>query len=632
MKKPGAGGLPSLPPVPTTSAPPPPPAAKSMPPAGRQATLLSLPPPPAVGRGVSPPPTTGVANEITPAILRDTRPLSAPPPGGRLLTPPPAPPETTRVGAGSLGRTLLGTGAPVAGVKLGLSLPPVPGARATSPLPAPPAKSDSAFPSAPPAASGARSSPRPAAPAYGGLPVDVDIDWDDDENEKTTLFGGPGSEPTPKKMGGLGGTRSYSPLPPIAPRSSPPPPEPRVRALASPSPGAYGAPGVAPRPRGSAPPSFEARPSTDEIEEIFPQRRRAPIVAAGALAVVLIGVLVLLFLPTAGTLVVAVAGPGNKQVDGIEVYVDGERKCDVSPCRVEELKQGVHTVRAKAAGYEETADKAVDVAEHTVIDVELTPSSQDTGLRVTAEGTGLKLTVDGKEVGLLPQQLEDITAGEHTIHVAGNARFAPHEQRVSVKEGQVTTIGPLKLKVVKGLALINPGNNSRGAKILLVSGQEIRPIPRLPIRLDIPTDRNYRVVASKTGFKAFEQPIEFEPGQVEKTFTVDLVPEDAREEQAVASAEPPAPSRQTSRKTSARPRSKTRAAPKPAGTTGTLTMNSVPTSTIVLDGQPRGTTPQVGVRVSAGPHTVMFVCEGRGRKVVHVNVPAGGKGTAIVRF
>jgi serine/threonine-protein kinase len=51
----------------------------------------------------------------------------------------------------------------------------------------------------------------------------------------------------------------------------------------------------------------------------------------------------------------------------------------------------------------------------------------------------------------------------------------------------------------------------------------------------------------------------------------------------------------------------------------------------VLDGRPLGQTPKVGIRVSAGAHTVVFV-SGSNRKVATVNVAAGGQKTVAVRF
>ena len=77
-------------------------------------------------------------------------------------------------------------------------------------------------------------------------------------------------------------------------------------------------------------------------------------------------------------------------------------------------------------------------------------------------GGQLKLFVDGKEIGPLPQELPDLTPGEHQVKIEGGDRYDVFEKPVSVSADQVTTLEP-KLKVKKGLATIKPGLNADGA-------------------------------------------------------------------------------------------------------------------------------------------------------------------------
>lgn len=79
-------------------------------------------------------------------------------------------------------------------------------------------------------------------------------------------------------------------------------------------------------------------------------------------------------------------------------------------------------------------------------------------------------------------------------------------------------------KVELGLATIQPGQNAEGASVALVSGAERRPLPRLPITVQIPVENDYRIVAGKPGFADFEEPLEFPAGQTERTVVIDLVP------------------------------------------------------------------------------------------------------------
>ena len=57
--------------------------------------------------------------------------------------------------------------------------------------------------------------------------------------------------------------------------------------------------------------------------------------------------------------------------------------------------------------------------------------------------------------------------------------------------------------------------------------------------------------------------------------------------------------------------------------TGTLSIDSSPPSRCVLDGRPVGATPKIGVRVSAGVHSVVCLIPGVGRKAASVRVAAG---------
>jgi hypothetical protein len=70
----------------------------------------------------------------------------------------------------------------------------------------------------------------------------------------------------------------------------------------------------------------------------------------------------------------------------------------------------------------------------------------------------------------------------------------------------------------------------------------------------------------------------------------------------------------------------------PPSTMGKLNINSIPVSRVLVDGRPVGTTPRMGIDVSPGSHTVTFVHEEKGRKVVTVNVKAGETKSVAVKF
>lgn len=364
---------------------------------------------------------------------------------------------------------------------------------------------------------------------------------------------------------------------------------------------------------------------------------------AGALALVIL--LVFVFLPRQGGLVVAVAGPGKKQVDTVQVFVDGHKQCDTSPCVVRDLSSGnAHIVKVKAAGYVSPADQPVTIksGEDTVVNIDLTPASSGSNLKVSATGTGLKLWLDGKELGALPQDIKDIPAGDHTVRVGGNDRYATYEEKITIGNDEQKVIGPLKLKVLRGVADIEAGSNADGAKIMLVSGSEKRALSKLPTRVDISTDKDWRLVASKRGYKDFETALSFDTGEAERTFNIDLAKDSSEASEATESrssrssssssrsaASTPAPSKPT--KDAPAP-AKASTSAKPAAGQGTLNVNSIPVSNVIVDGRPMGTTPKMGLTVPAGTHTIVFVHPDHGRKVVTVNVAAGQSATAATRF
>jgi len=72
-------------------------------------------------------------------------------------------------------------------------------------------------------------------------------------------------------------------------------------------------------------------------------------------------------------------------------------------------------------------------------------------------------------------------------------------------------------------------------------------------------------------------------------------------------------------------------APTAAAETGKISINSIPVSSVLVDGKPVGQTP-TRVTVPAGPHSVTFIHPEKGRKSVSVQVPPGGNATAVTRF
>ena len=480
----------------------------------------------------------------------------------------------------------------------------------------------------------------------------VDIDWDD-EDEATMVFD-KSVEDTARSL-----LHSAPPPPPPPAAGAPPPPPAPLPAAGVPPPAAraaalLGRPVSVPPPslpRAPLPPPPKTMPQSFSVptpapppQAVFeaplsmppPSSSRGLMIGVVALLLVGAGAGAMFLMPKKGSVVLTVAGPGNKPVDTVEVYVDGAKKCEASPCRVMDLPAGTHLVKVTAAGYQPTADQAVKVSggDEAVQNISLTRASEGTGIRVTAEGRGIKLSVDGKDIGPLPQELKDLAPGDHLVHLDGGDRYESFEKHVNVDADQMQTIEP-KLRVKKGLATIKLGDNADGAKVLLVSGSERRPLPQLPITVDISVDKPYSIVATRKGFSDFEEKVAFEDGQAERTFVVSLSPASSggssAGSEAPAPVAPSGPARTPSSSGAATIAKEV--APKAAATgNGTLNINAIPASNVLLDGRPMGLTPKMGVSVAPGPHTVMFVNADHGRKSKGVTVEAGKTQTVVVKF
>jgi hypothetical protein len=122
--------------------------------------------------------------------------------------------------------------------------------------------------------------------------------------------------------------------------------------------------------------------------------QRAPktgwIAAAAAVGITATAAAVaLLAWPGRGELIVTVAGPRGVAVPLVEIAVNGEVKCETSPCRVA-LSPGAHLVKVTAAGYEKTADRPVRVerGEAAILEVALSradfPESRPLAARAEA--------------------------------------------------------------------------------------------------------------------------------------------------------------------------------------------------------------------------------------------------------
>jgi hypothetical protein len=445
-----------------------------------------------------------------------------------------------------------------------------------------------------------------AVPAAAGT-ANGDVGWDDDD-DKTQVYD--------KDTQAAAQSLLQPALPGLIGR--PPPPMSRP-------PGAILPPGVLP-PGAAFAPRTTIPPSPQDVAYALPPQpvpsQRLPYLFA-AIGAVLVATLFWVLLPKKGGLTVTVAGgPGNKELAAVEVIVDNKVRCRTSPCELPSLKSGTHYVEVRAAGYQATAKSAVAIVggQTAVHNVQLIRAG--TGIKVFGEGSGLTLLVDGKEFGPLPQELREMEPGEHVVQVAGGPRYEVFTQRIIVDPDRMTPIGPIRLKVTKGLATIRAGHNAEEAEVTLKVGDSRRVLPALPVRLEVETDRPHILIAKRRGFATFEEPITFEDGQAERTIEIALTerPQDARRPRPAEAA----PGMEGSAPEAPAPPSE------PLGL-ATLQLTSTPPSNVLLDGKPLGTTPLRDVSVEPGSHRVIFIY-GAERKPKTIEAAAGSNQTVSVSF
>ena len=416
---------------------------------------------------------------------------------------------------------------------------------------------------------------------------------------------------------------------PYTVQSSPPP---SVHPSAPPPPVQSTAPG----PMQSLPPVARL-----DATYTFPKKEKSGngFVLAVLLTVVAIaGAAVWMFTPRTGTLVINVADAKGGPVQKLEVTVDGTKKCDSAPCTFKEMNAGTHQVSVSAPGFDPVAARAVtvearkDVTSDFNLSAAKTVASAGTGMKI-AGPAGVKLQLDGKDVGTLPYEAKDLTAGDHKLHFTSDL-YAPMDKTITVGKDEMVDVGTVPLKVTKGKATIQLG--TPGAKVTLVMGTTRKEVSTFPMAIVFDPNEKWELQATKDGMDPYNEKIAFEDGNAEKTYNVTLQPK------SVAAKTTPAGDAPKVAKTSSTPKESSDGddSPKPkkvssAEATGetALKINSLPASSIVLDGKPIGVTPQAHVTVTPGSHTVMFVnSEESLKKTITVEVKAGETKAAFAKL
>lgn len=343
-----------------------------------------------------------------------------------------------------------------------------------------------------------------------------------------------------------------------------------------------------------------------------------------AASVVLVVLLFLAFRPRTGSLVVTALAPGNRPVDNVQIFVDGDPLCtNISPCRIEGLSRGEHALRAVAPGLASAGEQSVviEAGEEAIFNIDLVPAAAPEvkagSLSVAAGATDLTLFVDGKRVGKLPQTVSGLSGGKHWIKLDPEDGTAPIEKAVTIVPGETIETDPKAAQRDKALVTIRLSPGSEGASVTLDDAFLLD----FPAELELEPNSAHTLTATKPGYEDLKLDVRVEKGESEKLIEVAMTPLDG--------TSPP-------RKSKAKPRKA--AAPKAASavgdaTQGLLNISSVPPSQIILNGRPLGSTPKTSIAVPGDSlQTIVFVHPKMGRRRAQKFVPAGKERTVSIRF
>jgi serine/threonine-protein kinase len=289
-------------------------------------------------------------------------------------------------------------------------------------------------------------------------------------------------------------------------------------------------------------------------------------------------------------------------------------------------------VRAEAAGYAVAAPQAVlvDPETPTLHKVQFGATTK-TGLEVRGKTGGLTLYLDGKLLGDLPKRITGLSVGEHTILVTGGEGFYAEERKLNLKADEMFVISDLELKPRMGGLHIAQSEQLHNATVLL-DGVPIR----LPYDKELDASRRYHVQVRKAGFDDFETWVEFSNEDREKRLDIQLSARQAAAERSagpehiesgdrLAAAAAPSESRRSSR-------SRASSGGGEATDQSRLNLLSDPPSMVLLDGKPIGQTPRMGMMVSPGTHSVLFIHPTLGRARASAKLDAGQSKTLRARF
>jgi eukaryotic-like serine/threonine-protein kinase len=384
----------------------------------------------------------------------------------------------------------------------------------------------------------------------------VALDWDD-ENIDTRLREAETDVASTSAYQPAGDTGRPSPFP--------------MRPSAAPGHAAYASPAAA---AAQLEPTIDA-PSPFGVDTAWGQdlrgsdRRTQLWVAAGALAIVVLafGLRAMFAKEPAGLITLATV-PSDARV-----LVDGKPVSGTSsPFSATDLKPEIeHQLTVDRAGYvTHAATFKLEAGEaKTLPTVALVASSQASGFAIDSVPGGAQIKVDGELVGLsTPARVTQVSTGLHKVELLREG-FAPYQVQVFVPDGQVLELPPATLAA-----------STLGTAAAAVSGND---------------DPSQVAVAGDS-----------EPAKVKRASSAKERRKARRAARRAQRASGAAVASRAAKRVAPTP-VRAVAAAAPVGGKAVLRVNSRPWAQVFVDGRMVGNTPQMGIQLAAGKHTIKLV-------------------------
>lgn len=247
-------------------------------------------------------------------------------------------------------------------------------------------------------------------------------------------------------------------------------------------------------------------------------------------------------------------------VNGAEVYVDGNKHPDKTPTMISNVLVGPHVVEVRKSPAMPWR-QSVNVEEGKTIKVnaelEATIGGPGGNVQVVTKPDGASVYLDGKKVGVAPIEIKAIKPGQHLLE-ARKPGYESKEERVKVSAGSAEIVKLTLRKAASAevgtLKIVSPVPEAE----VFVDGEKLGKVPQ---QKQVASGEHY-VVVSKAGYKKYEQKIAVNPGKV-LTITAEL--------KAVGAV---------------------RFLSNPSG------------AEVLIDGEPLGNTPMVNEEIASGEHIV----------------------------